>query len=89
MKYPGGAYQTGVIESVSFVPLPTPPSVRIQISARVGKAAIPDKIMRGVNRGLSSSSRRTGHFLSANEIGRSFQPVRGISSQEDHFVCCH
>jgi hypothetical protein len=45
VKYPGDAYETGIIESVSFVPLPTPPSVRIDVSARVGKAVIPDKIM--------------------------------------------
>jgi hypothetical protein len=47
---PGGAIATGKIESVSFVPSPAP-SVRILVTARVGKAEVPDKAMESCHPG--------------------------------------
>ena len=44
-KLPDGDVLSGNIESVSFMPAPARHAVRILVTARLGKAAIPDKLM--------------------------------------------
>jgi hypothetical protein len=44
-KLPDGDATSGEIESVSFVPASAPQTVRIVVTARLGKAAIPDKLL--------------------------------------------
>ena len=44
-RLPDGDATSGKIESVSFVPASAPSAVRIVVTARLGKAAIPDKLL--------------------------------------------
>ncbi len=44
-QLPDGAVVSGAIESVSFSPAKAPHAVRISVTARLGKAAIPAKIL--------------------------------------------
>jgi hypothetical protein len=49
---PGDA---GAIDQVSFVPVPKPPEVRITVTARLGKAVIPGKILEACYTGIPAT----------------------------------
>ena len=79
-----GGMTTGRIESVSFVPASTVPSVRIIVTARLGKAVLPDKAMKKCQPGrekgvtLTTVPRRYVFLLD----GRKITPARGNPPME-------
>jgi len=75
VKLPDDTTLTGAINSVSFAPAPGPHAVRITVTARLGKAAIPDKVLEDCDQSngehrprIATVSRQYGFIFDGQKI---------------------